>query len=273
MASVVVAVVVTVWALVAGTGTAPAAPPDLPQAMAAIGDSITQATNADLLRFGASNPGQSWSTGDDTNDPILSHYERVVRANGAVAGRNANLAVSGSTMADGPGQATRAVATRADYVTMLLGANDVCAPTLAAMTRVADFEASFRQTLGTLTAGLPAARIYVASIPDIHQVWALHQGNLLARLIWEWFDICPPMLASANTDADRLMARARNVDFNTVLRTVCAEFSQCRFDGNRVFDHRLTAVEVGIVDFFHPSIEGLRALAETTWAGGYWPDA
>ncbi len=65
---------------------------------------------------------------------------------------------------------------------------------------------------------------------------------------------------------------ARNVDFNTVLGTVCAEFAACRFDGNRVFDHTITAVEVSIVDFFHPSMEGLRNLAETTWNGGYWAD-
>ena len=175
-------------------------------------------------------------------------------------------------MADGIGQAQRAVQTGADYVTVLLGANDVCAPSLPAMTSVADFEASFRQTMAILTTGLPAARIYVLSIPDVSQVWNLHQGNLLARLIWEWFKVCPPVLASANTDADRQVARARNIDFNTVLGTVCAEFAACRFDGNRVFDHQITAVEVGIIDFFHPSMEGQRNLAETTWRGGFWPD-
>ena len=255
-----------------GTEAVGAEPADLPHSMAAIGDSITQATNADLFHFGGSNPGQSWSTGDDPTDPIVSHYERILARNGGVAGHNANLAVSGSTMADGPGQAQRAVQTGADYVTVLLGANDVCAPSLAAMTSVADFEASFRQTMATLTTGLPAARIYVLSIPDVSQVWDLHQGNLLARLIWEWFRVCPPVLASANTEADRQLARARNVDFNTVLGTVCAEFAACRFDGNRVFDHTITAVEVSIVDFFHPSMDGQRNLAETTWNGGYWAD-
>lgn len=267
-----IGVAVTLCLLSFATGVARAAPPDLPRAMAAIGDSITQATNADLFHFGGSNPGQSWSTGDDPFDPIVSHYERIAARNVGPGGRNVNEAVSGSTMADAPGQAARAVQAGVDYVTVLMGANDVCAPSLQQMTSVADFELSFRDTMNTLAVGLPGALIYVVSIPDVSQLWDLHQDNLLARLIWEWFRVCPPVLSSANTDADRQLARARNIDFNTVLRTVCAELTRCRFDGNRVFEHRITPVEVSIVDFFHPSIEGQRQLAETSWKGGYWPD-
>jgi lysophospholipase L1-like esterase len=239
--------------------------------MAAIGDSITQASNADLFRFGGSNPGQSWSTGDDATDPIVSHHERLTALRGGAAGPHANFAVSGRTMADAPRQAAQAVEHGADYVTLLLGANDVCAPSAAEMTAPPAFEASFRQAMAILVGGLPGVRVYVASIPDIHQLWSLHQGHLLARLIWEWFNICPPMLAGSNTEADRQLARARNVELNAVLGRVCAEFTECRFDGNRVFDHRVTAAEVSIVDFFHPSIEGLRNLAQLTWETGYWP--
>ena len=174
-------------------------------------------------------------------------------------------------MADAPGQADRVVQSGAAYVTILMGTNDVCARSRQAMTPPAAFESSFRQALATLTVGRPDARIYVASIPDVLQLWTLNRFNLVARLTWEWFRVCPTVLSMANTEADRQFARARTIELNAVLRTVCAESPQCRFDGNVVFDHRLTAAEVSIVDWFHPSIDGQRNLAEITWRGGYWP--
>lgn len=272
---VVVAVFVSLAVLLLPAGgTAPGkAETPFPDSIAAIGDSITQAANASLLHFGPSFPHNSWATGDDPYDTISSHYERLLAHNPAIAGRQANHAVSGAKMADANRQAALAVQQGAAYVTVLLGANDVCAPSKEAMTPVADFESSFRRAMTTVTTGLPAGRIYVASIPDIYQLWALNQGDLLARLTWEWFRICPTMLAGTNTEADRQYARARNADYNAALRRVCAEFSQCRFDDNRVFDARIEPADVSLVDHFHPSIEGLRKLAELTWRSGYWPDA
>src|SRR6266540_957107 len=52
--------------------SARAASPPLPNSMAAIGDSISQA--ADVCCWYGDHPGKSWSTGDDQGDSILSHY-------------------------------------------------------------------------------------------------------------------------------------------------------------------------------------------------------
>jgi len=267
-----VALAIPLAGLGPGAANAGAGDVDLPDSIAAIGDSITQATNADLLHFGPSFPGHSWSTGDDSTDSIASHYERLLALTPGIAGRNGNHAVSGARMAHAPGQADLAVRQGADYETVLMGTNDVCASSTDAMTSVADFESSFRRAMATLTGGLPAARILVASIPDLHRLWVAHRGNLLARLTWEWFRICPTMLATATTDADRRYALARNVDYNAALGRVCSEFPKCRFDGNRVFD-RFDAANVSIVDWFHPSMDGLRELAEITWRSGNWADA
>jgi hypothetical protein len=42
----------------------------------------------------------------------------------------------------------------------------------------------------------------------------------------------------------------------------------CRFDGNTVFNYPFQPRHVSIRDYFHPSLEGQRVLAEVTWTGG-----
>src|SRR5207244_3803649 len=75
------------------------------------------------------------------------------------------------TAADLPGQATQAVTLRPDYVTILIGANDACGPSIEDMTTTADFDTQLRAALHTLKSGLPKARILVVSIPDVYRVW------------------------------------------------------------------------------------------------------
>src|SRR5262249_38258076 len=96
---------------------AAAAPPPLPASMAALGDSITVAV--DSCCFLGSHPERSWSTGGLAGDGIRSQYERLAAANPALVGHATNLAVPGAVAADARAQADRAVALRAQYVTVL----------------------------------------------------------------------------------------------------------------------------------------------------------
>jgi lysophospholipase L1-like esterase len=59
------------------------------------------------------------------------------------------------------------------YVTILIGANDLCTRTVAGMTSIHDFRSRFEQAMGTLSAGSPRARIYVVSIPNVYRLWAI----------------------------------------------------------------------------------------------------
>ena len=145
-------------ATAAGAGTARAAAgvaaaPALPDSMAAIGDSITQAV--DICCFYGTWPGHSWSTGYVPLDGIASHYERIRAQNPAIRGHRWNNAVSGAQMADAPGQARRTVDQGAQYVTVLMGANDLCAWD-GALTPTATFRAQFTETLDILRPGCRA---------------------------------------------------------------------------------------------------------------------
>jgi lysophospholipase L1-like esterase len=262
---------VMVALLVAGAATASPERVGYPNSIASTGDSITRAFNTGLIPF-TDATGNSWSTGSSST--VRSHYSRILAANPGIAGHSHNDAKTGARMIDLPGQATVAVSNGAEYVTILMGANDVCRSSEDAMTPVADFRAQFRNGLQTLSQGLPDARIYVVSIPDIYRLWALLKNNFWARATWSTAGICQSMLArplsTAQADVERRQrVRQRNIDFNTELAQGCALYVHCRFDGNAVFNTAFTTSDVSTRDYFHPSLAGQTKLASVTWAAGY----
>jgi lysophospholipase L1-like esterase len=240
-----------------------------PRSMAAIGDSIT--TAFDVCCWYGDHKTNSWSTGGAGWDGIRSHYERLRALNPEITGRNYNDAVAGARMGDGPGQAARAVEQRAQYVTILLGANDVCTSSPGTMTPVETFRAQFRQTLQTLNAGLTGrARIFVSSIPNIYRLWEIYHTDALAQLVWDVAGICQSMLAPERTEEQRQSVLDRNKAFNQVLQQECGQYAACRFDGNAVFDFQFQRADVSTLDYFHPSLSGQARLAEVTWAQSWW---
>jgi lysophospholipase L1-like esterase len=256
--------------VLAGLVAQPAwAAPPLPSSMAAIGDSITRA--ADVCCYYGDHPGQSWSTGYTSYDGIASHYERIRQLNPAIAGRAYNDAVSGAKMDDAPGQATQALGQHARYVTILMGANDLCTSSPSTMTSTGSFEADFKSTMAILMAQNPRPYVFVSSIPNIYQLWTVLKGNSLARWAWANFHICQSMLGATRTEAERQLVVDRERAFNQILADVCAQYPRCRWDGGAVYNYPFSASQVSTLDFFHPSLSGQAALAKVTWNASWWP--
>jgi lysophospholipase L1-like esterase len=239
-----------------------------PNSMAALGDSITRAF--DVCCWYGDHPGQSWSTGGSYADGVTSQYERLVVVHPKIAGHNYNDAVSGARAADLPAQAARAVSQGAQYVTILMGANDLCTSSVATMTPVADFTASVQSALATLSQGLPKAHIFVSSIPNIYQLWSVLHTNLLAEAAWSTFGICQSMLATSNTEADRQQVVSREAAFNKALADACLAIARCRWDSGATYNYKFSASQVSTLDYFHPSLSGQAALATVTWQASWW---
>jgi lysophospholipase L1-like esterase len=253
----------------ATASTASSAPP-LPSSIAGIGDSITRAT--DVCCWYGDHPAQSWSTGGGVFDGIRSHYERILAQKPTIYRHNYNDARSGAKMADARGQAQAAVTQGASYVTILMGANDVCTGSRSTMTSVDDFHAEFAATMSTLAAGLPSGRhVFVSSIPNIYRLWELFKGNSTARFVWSAARICQSMLSPTNTEADRQAVLAREQAFNKVLADVCSQYAFCRFDNYAVFNYQFSPSDVSKLDYFHPSLSGQAKLASVTWQHSWWP--
>jgi PKD repeat protein len=252
---------------------AAAATPPLPTAIAAVGDSITQAASSGGS-LGADYPQNSWSTG--TNSTVNSHYLRLLALNSAISGRNYNRSVSGAKMADLNGQMQTVAGLQPDYLTVLIGGNDLCTDTAAGMTSVSAFRSQFESAMATLSAGSPDTDVYVSSIPNVYHLWELFKGDWWARFIWSVGNICQSLLANPTSTTQTDVARRatvaqRNVDFNTQLAEVCAAYVHCRWDGNAAYNTAFTTSDAS-GDYFHPSISGQAKLAAVSWAASYWPN-
>jgi PKD repeat protein len=265
LAILVLATVVLQLAAV-GSGAAEA----LPGAKASPGASITRAFNTSWFPF-IDAPGNSWSTG--TSSSVNSHYRRILALNPSISGRNFNDAVSGARMVDLAGQLQTVAGRNVDYVTVLMGGNDVCRDTEAQMTSVQAFHDQFVAAMNVISASPSQPLVYVVSIPNVYNLWSVLKDNSSARSAWSAFNVCQSMLANplstAQADVDRRARVAqRDADFNGQLAAVCALYARCRFDGNAVFNTAFAPGDISTRDYFHPSIAGQAKLAAVSWQAG-----
>jgi lysophospholipase L1-like esterase len=263
-----IAVIATVLLQLAAVGSAAAEA--LPSSMASTGDSITRAFNTSWFPF-IDAPANSWSTG--TSSTVNSHYRRILALNPAISGRNYNDAVSGARMVDLAGQMQTVAGRNVGYVTVLMGGNDVCRDSEAQMTSVQAFHDQFAAAMNVISASPSQPLVYVVSIPNVYNLWAVLKDSASARTAWSIYNVCQSMLANpqstAQADVDRRARVAqRDADFNTQLATVCALYPRCRFDGNAVFNTAFTAADISTRDYFHPSVAGQAKLAAVSWQAG-----
>ncbi|MEU7893245.1 GDSL-type esterase/lipase family protein [Nonomuraea sp. NPDC049152] len=262
-------------AVILVSGSGPVAAEPVPEVMAALGDSVSAGFNA--CGWYVSCTSRSWSAGD--NAQVRSHYVRLAERGPALRGHNRNFASPGSTSADLMGQVDKAIAAKAGYVTILLGAQDACVRTEEAMTPVAVFRQRVQAALGRLRAELPQARVFVASIPDLRRLWRVGKDNALARTFWGLGRICQTMLANPTSTkrADvrrRAHVRARVMEFNDEWERACEAYGpQCRTDGGAVFSYPFALDLVSRWDYFHPNADGQRVLSDITFKNGFdWSD-
>ena len=268
--SILLSLLVTLVVGVPGAAQAgTAVPAGLPTSMAAAGDSITRAYDATLWGcFLADCPANSWATG--TSSTVKSQAYRIRAAQPGVSVSASNVAKTGAKMSDLSRQ-LGLVGAGVQYVTVLLGANDVCTSSLATMTPTTTFRSQFDGALSAFFAGHPNSFVFVGSIPNVRQLYELFKNNSSARSTWRTFGICQSMLSSSITDATRAQVQAREGEFNNALAAVCATYDRCRWDGLATYNTAFTTADVSTIDYFHPSIAGQAKLAKVTWGASYWP--
>jgi lysophospholipase L1-like esterase len=261
-----VAVLATVLAIVS-IGVASAKASAYPNSMDALGDSITRAFNTCSFPF-IDCPENSWATG--TNSKVDSYYLRLLALNPGISGHNYNDAVSGAKMVELNGQAEKAVSRHVELVGVLMGANDACTSSLSTMTPVATYQSQFEQAMKTLTSGLPTAQINIGSLPNVYRLWEIFHNNSSAVSTWNSLKICQSLLANPTSTATadeerRIQVRQRVEEFDSVLQSVCAKYTQCKYDNGAGFKTQFATSDVSTRDYFHPSVEGQALIASIAW--------
>jgi len=253
---------------VASPAVALPAPAPVPATMAAVGDSITRAFDVSGSYYLRDAPAESWSTGTDPT--VNSDYQRLSAANPGTTITAKNDAVTGAKMSALQAQMTTAASQAADYVTVLMGANDVCTSTVAGMTTTASFSGQFDQAMATITGSRPKVVVFVSSIPNVYQLWSVLHTSSSARFAWSLYGVCQDMLGSRATEAQRQAVLQQLQADNAALASLCTGkyAANCAWDGGATYKVAFTAKQVSTVDYFHPSIAGQALLAQTAWAAG-----
>jgi lysophospholipase L1-like esterase len=276
-----------------------------------VGDSIGEGEAADGT-IGAANHDTVWSTGYDGGDIVNSMNERFEGLDAAAYTENNasrdgafNQAVSGAVMADFADQAN-AVATQAanvppgtvGLVSILLGNNDVCAPSLSAMTDTALFESQYRAGLDVLASSpIPElVNLHISGIPDIYWLWNAKRGNFWCRVFAWPFVPCQNLLENGADDCASDASREDpdtvypgdgencqrrkafhsriKYEYNPILSDVLAEYQSNDMLLNAeyidIFDVRFGSNHVNGGDCFHPSTAGHALMAEKQWCRSRW---
>ncbi|MFD4422588.1 SGNH/GDSL hydrolase family protein [Agromyces sp. NPDC058484] len=262
--------------MLAGCASAAPAAPDLeglePPAAASsvetlgiLGDSVSLGVNA------CAEPGQcakaSWSGGSEPE--VGSIAGRLAAASGVVPAV-VNAAKDGGDVQDALGLVDEVLQADPQLVTVLLGGNDACAPTLNEMTSAADFEARLTALFARLNAEAPDATILALSVPNLGHLWEIGHADERAVQTWNSSPSCKNLLGSADDASAEATARrdavsARVDEYNAAIGRVCAAAERCIDDGGAVHAYEFTAEEISAIDFFHPSIAGQRVIAGLAW--------
>jgi cysteine-rich repeat protein len=276
-----------------------------------IGDSIGEGEAADGS-IGEAHHETVWSTGYNAGDSVASLNERFEARDGAAYTENnasrdfaINQAVSGAVMANFAAQAQAVAADMAavppgtaGMVSILLGNNDVCADSLAAMTDPAVFEAQYRAGLDVLAGAQfsDSVNLLISGIPAIYWLWDAKRSDFWCRAFAWPFVPCENLLDGAADDCastasredpdlvysgdgpncqrrKQFHARIRD-EYNPILSAVLAEY---RADGKLlnaeyvdILDVRFSSQHVNGGDCFHPSTAGHSLMAEKQWCRSQW---
>lgn len=259
--SAVILAALTAICLTAGSPSTDT-PPTMraPLSISALGDSITQSYNACLLHAGECSQN-SWATGDISG----SLKEQLEQKNPHQDVKAWNNAQYGALVKDLPAQAEVTVMQKPEMVTMLAGANDLCGYTEQNITTTESIAASYKEALRILSTKLPDTKIFVASIPNVVQMYRLNENNPKAQEAWHKAGLCYLLLnepdSAKRVQVEKVLEQ-RLAQMNDVIAQACHATKNCFTDDGAVFRTKLTNADISNHDFFHPSAVGQQHLAQ-----------
>jgi lysophospholipase L1-like esterase len=235
--------------------------------MAAIGDSITRAFNSGAP---LAQPHRSWSLGYE-NGVVRSHRQRLEDMGVGVTA--IDVSRSGAKSRDLAGQVGRLLRYNSlDYVSFLMGANDVCDWRTNHAADLRQYETNLRQAVSRLVNHSPNVKILMVAIPNMLNLYEVASPHR-CQAKWTIMSFCPSLLGRNITALQRQYFGERLADANDALRTVADEFA----DNVKFVEHAATLEfewrHISRIDCFHPSAAGQAYLADETWNHGWFAES
>ncbi len=285
----------------------------LPRSVASMGDSITAGMFANFKRqemifpwvqthfeiemaafFATKDVGVlerrrlSWSTGIDRSNQVTSHVSRILDLNGRRRFPIFEAAVSGNDSSNLQDQLNQILTwSRAnlsqsapDYVTILIGPNDICADSAAQMTDTQIFKDRVAAVAESLLSTSASTRILISALPNIENLRSVAKDAILTGVgatarckdLWKLSKLCPTLTTISDPN-ERLIIAQRVVDYNQALQKIVEE--KLNSYGDRIrfapepYNISFTANDLSL-DCFHPNVYGQELISESTWKSSWW---
>ena len=249
-----------------------------------------------LLAFGVTKEKEvlefrnlSWSTGMDSRLRVISHARRLASLDKKRSLKVLNAAVSGDEVLDVlDGQLPRLQQwsrenlnqEAPDYVTVLIGANDVCADITDHMTPTDTFHNRIEDVVGQILAKSPKTHVLVSSLPNIEKLRGVAKEAKdfgwkpvkTCEDVWKIVKLCPTITTLSDPEERRKVGDRVN-DYNNAMSDVVEKMAKNYGDRVRysksTFDVQFTADDLAI-DCFHPNSSGQAKLSAATWKDSWW---
>jgi hypothetical protein len=290
---------------------------ELPRSMGSLGDSMTAAALASFKRQEGNLPWEqirfvltilnfklsgssysavedrhlSWAAGMDDGMRVMSHAQRLT-----FLGRNQgrlkvfNASISGAEVEDllndqWPKMNEWSLANLGqeapDYLTVLIGANDVCSNSTAEMTPLNVYHARLYSLIDEIARRSPKTKILMSSLPNIEKLRKVAYNQRLfgwgplekCQDVWALSEMCPT-LTLIDDAREREIVANRVIDINYAMMDVANRVN----DGGRrdqvrvsrkIYEQEFSANDISM-DCFHPNVDGQARLSYQTWSDTWW---
>ncbi len=232
---------------------------DQPLIVGALGDSIS--AGFDAVRLG-DNREMSWSTGDSTE--VKSHAQRLAQQTNRPV-TTFNEAIAGSVVTDLDQQVERLLPHKPDYITIDIGANDLCTWPSDYTAQLGAYEGHLHDLVNQIVTALPQSKVVLAPIPNLYNLWQVASPQPGCQERWDLIGICTPLLGSNVSDADRQAFTVRWQLANAAIDRIAASFPANVLHDPNGANTRFEWQHVSTVDCFHPSVAGQNLLSEVAW--------
>ncbi len=232
----------------------------------------------------------SWAAGFDKHRRVESHGFRLAKLHGLDRGAlpTMNAAISGAESGDMVAKQIRSMTDWSartlgqafpDYVTLMIGANDVCMDRVDQMISPRTYYANVTRVVDEVLLRSPRSRLVVSALPNIEILREVARDARLywgvkCEQLWKAVKFCDTLTLLTDPEDRRRVAR-RVVEYNEVLRDIVE--SRRRNFGDRIrfapdtYQARFSADDLSI-DCFHPNARGQAQLAERTWKASWWTE-
>jgi lysophospholipase L1-like esterase len=233
----------------------------------ALGDSISTGFNSG--GWGDRDKKDSWTTGDSLR--VDSHYKKIRKILGDKI-EVLNVAVAGARVDDLSSQVDNLLVSSVDYLTILIGANDLCS-------WKDDYEVDFSKFKDTFTSSVERiiddnsnVKIVLAPVPNLFALWQKGSQNSSCRFKWRFFGICKPLLSSKNTDEQRYLFRTKLKRVNDFFYKISTLYPDNIRYNEILGTYEFDLEHISKKDCFHPSISGQNLISNLTWDNGWYSE-